>query len=451
MSSMNGPLSADAGGAHAEVLIDDVLDDVALGVRELEERNERFRLIFDTLPVLISYLDREQRFRFANQVYQSWFEIAPESLIGQSLREFYGQHAYDIMQTNILAALAGREIRYTREVTCRDRNRWVEVLAVPHVGADGSVLGLCVLMTDITERLQAESARSFSERRLRTIADNLPALISYIDRDRRYQFCNATYFEWWGIPVQHLVGRDVREALGPALYDPRAPFLERALSGERIEFDLESVANGQTRHTRTTYIPDLDEAGHTLGVYTLSMDVTPLKRVEVELLKMAQFDALTGLPNRHNFDARLRSALARREDSGAPLALLFLDLDGLKGINDSLGHAAGDEVLCAFATRLSTCVRPTDTVARLAGDEFVVILEALHSCEEAQRIAEAILASTRSGAAASAEGSEIKFTTSIGVAYLEKGSPLPSELMHRADRALYEAKTAGRDTVRLAL
>ena len=411
----------------------------------------RFRLILETLPALISYLDRDQRFRFANRTYAEWFEVESDALLGQSLSEFYGAQTYEQIRPQIERALAGETVRYTRELIGRNKRRWVEVLAVPDRDSRGAVQGLCVMMSDITDRVLAEQALQASEQRLRTIADNLPVLISYVDRDCRYQFCNATYFAWWGIPIEELIGRHVRQALGDALYLEREPFLLRALQGERVEFELASVTNGTTRYTRTTYIPDRDALEQVVGVYIISMDVTTLKLTELELMQLAQFDGLTGLPNRHNFSARLGEALIRNRSADSSMALLFLDLDDFKGINDSLGHGVGDEVLRIFATRVADAVRPSDMVARLGGDEFVVILEGLHSAQDAQRIAQSIRRAVRVPMVLSDSiDAGLVSTTSIGVAFVEHRETTAAELMRRADAALYAAKTAGRDTVCLA-
>lgn len=148
------------------------------------------------------------------------------------------------------------------------------------------------------------------------------------------------------------------------------------------------------------------------------------------------------------FNERLTDALARSHRSGKPLALLFLDVDKFKLINDTLGHAAGDEVLRLFGQRLQSCVRETDTVARLAGDEFVVILEQLHTPAEPQFIARKIIATINRSFELQEGLWDV--STSIGIAFHAEGSAQPAALLAAADRALYEAKAGGRNTYRLA-
>ena len=175
-------------------------------------------------------------------------------------------------------------------------------------------------------------------------------------------------------------------------------------------------------------------------------DVTERHALEDKLSRMAQFDSLTGLPNRALFMDRLETAMARATRSRRTLGVMFLDLDGFKAINDSLGHRAGDEVLAQVAERLATGVRRTDTVARLGGDEFTVLLEDLSDPEvDPRAVAAKLLAALRAPMRAS--GRSVSVTASIGLALHppEAGSLDASELLSRADGAMYAAKRAGKD------
>jgi diguanylate cyclase (GGDEF)-like protein/PAS domain S-box-containing protein len=288
-----------------------------------------------------------------------------------------------------------------------------------------------------------------AEKRLRDITDKLPVLISYIDTEERFTFLNATYEQWFGLPTEVMLGRRVAEVLDPVLYAQRAPWLHRALAGERVCFELESMLRqDQQRALRNEYVPDIGPDGVVQGIYCISQDVSALKAVQRELQAQARRDHLTGLANRHQLDELLPLALARAQRSEGALALMFLDIDKFKSINDSLGHAVGDAVLKEFARRLRDCVRSTDTVARLAGDEFVIVLEGLRSEAEPQFVARKI------GAAIARpfllDGIELPVSTSIGIAFHTGGLLTPSALLHRADQALYEAKNAGRSTYRMA-
>lgn len=285
------------------------------------------------------------------------------------------------------------------------------------------------------------------ERRLRAITDNVPVLITYIDREYKLRFCNKTFEEWFGVPAAAALNNYVVNAIGPALYAQRRANIDRALAGERVEFELSSTALGITRHLHNTYIPDIASDGTVAGIYTLSMDVTPLKEVQQQLQQMARFDALTGLPNRYQMNEKLIEAILRCRRSEEPMAVMFLDIDHFKRINDSLGHAGGDEVLREFGRRLKNSVRQTDTVCRLAGDEFVIIFEQIGGIENAEDIARKIIANVE--APCEIKGKPLRIGTSIGIAYCPGQPPAPDALLNQADQVLYEAKAAGRGTFRL--
>jgi diguanylate cyclase (GGDEF)-like protein len=166
--------------------------------------------------------------------------------------------------------------------------------------------------------------------------------------------------------------------------------------------------------------------------------------VEQELRNLARIDTLTGLPNRRQFNEKLELAISRCGRTGNPMALMFLDIDHFKSINDSLGHGAGDEVLREFANRIRNGIRITDTAARLAGDEFVIILENLKRPNEAESVVEKLVEAIRQPMQAA--GNEVLVTASIGVTLCHSENIAAKALLARADRALYRAKSAGRNT-----
>lgn len=288
-----------------------------------------------------------------------------------------------------------------------------------------------------------------SEQRLRIVTNNLPVLISYIDAQERLQFLNGTYREWMGVDPQLVLGSTLLEAVGPTLYEPRRLPLRRALGGERVSFETESETQGVHRYLQTEYIPDLQPDGTVAGIYALSSDISGAKAVERQLSRLSRVDALTGCPNRRQFEERLPEAMARCRRSRTVMALLFLDVDKFKLINDSLGHAAGDSVLKEFAARLNGCVRATDTVARLGGDEFVLILEGLQTPQDPELIAGKIL--EEMARPFLIHNMMLQVSTSIGVACYLGGDSSEEQLLASADGALYQAKNAGRSTFRVSM
>ena len=274
------------------------------------------------------------------------------------------------------------------------------------------------------------------------IADSLPALVAYIDASERYIFHNSFYRNVPGVDVERMAGRTMREALGDDIYLPISDQVKTVLQGQRVVFERAIESGGVVRHLKYEYTSDIDESGAVLGFYSMVIDITETKAVEARLSALARVDNLTGLPNRNHLYERLGEALARSRRGGFPTACLYLDIDHFKAINDTLGHAGGDEVLRQFGARLSSCVRETDLVARLAGDEFVIVLEGLDQPQAASAIAAKVVAAMRSPF--SVEGGERFVSTSIGVAISNAKKQDVDALLKKADAALYEAKRAGR-------
>jgi diguanylate cyclase (GGDEF)-like protein/PAS domain S-box-containing protein len=302
-----------------------------------------------------------------------------------------------------------------------------------------------------TAELDQEVARRrHSEAFVRNVTDNLPVLVAYLDTGERYRFVNAALEELLGVPPGDALGRSVREVLGEARHAQRADALRRALAGERVAFDVSDTTPQGTRHLHNVYIPDVQPDGTVAGIHAVSSDVTALKQVEQKLHELARVDALTGLVNRRGAQEKLEQALARRRRHGTALGLLYLDVDHFKRINDQHGHGVGDEVLKELARRLRHAVRLTDTPARLAGDEFIVLVEDLASPAEAalvaRKVVDAMLVPMSTSAGA------LHVSCSVGVACADgKGPDLtPDQLLATADHALYEAKNAGRAGYRMA-
>lgn len=288
----------------------------------------------------------------------------------------------------------------------------------------------------------AKETLSREERRLRVIADNIPARIAYIDADERYTFHNASSI---GDSSETIVGKTVLEAHGEAIYALLKNDIAMALSGKLVCVERHYPVDGEERYFKHQYTPDLSESGRALGFYAMVTDITDFKRVQQRLVDIARVDALTGLPNRAELLDRLESALARCRRSGESLACLYLDIDRFKEVNDTLGHLGGDCALVEFSRRLLQCVRESDVVARLAGDEFVIVLDGLQLPSEAERVATKIISSM--AVPFNIEGTRWAVTTSIGVVVADAATEDSRSLLREADEALYRAKRAGRNRV----
>ena len=403
------------------------------------------RMITDHMPGLISHMDRDYRYTFANANYVSWFSL-PESPVGKTVAEVFGESVFAGVRARIDAALAGNDVVFDLTNTVAGAAEFMQVHYVPDRDEHGTVVGVYGLVTDRTEQQLARERIEASERKLRAVTDNLPVLITYVDSDEVLRFMNATFRDWLGIDLDKAIDRPLAEVVGAEHYAARREHLRTALGGRRVEFEVVSPTLNGPRNLQTVYIPDLRDDGTTRGIFTLSTDVTALKNVERDLQRLARVDTLTGLANRRQFDELLEQSLARYRRAKRPMALIFLDIDHFKTINDTHGHAVGDSVLKEFAGRLQSSLRETDVAARLSGDEFVVILDGLGARDEAVAVANKLLQAIRAPMAIGERTLDV--TASMGLAWLDgTGDVDAKSLMVRADRALYRAKDGGRDAL----
>jgi diguanylate cyclase (GGDEF)-like protein/PAS domain S-box-containing protein len=405
----------------------------------------RARLIADNVPALIGYINKDQRYEFANAHYMDMLGADPKAMIGKTVSETLGERSYAQIEPRLKAALRGVRQHFEQQIDSPGAPVHYMIDYIPDVGDDGRTAGIYLLVTDISERKGAELVMAASEKRLKLITDNLPVLISYIDRAHNFRFGNATFEKWFGVTPGSLVGKPLADVFGQDIYQMARLHLDNAFGGWAVTFEMKTTVAGKLRILETTYVPDVQGDGSVAGVYALTHDMTRMKDVEEKLTQLARVDSLTGIANRRMFLESLQQAIERlRRHSGA-LALAYLDIDHFKKINDTHGHAIGDEVLKEFARRLVANVRATDFVARLSGDEFVIILEDLNNEQEVLAIAAKIFDAIR--VPFQAAGVQLAVTSSIGIALFSGNGQTQEELLANADSALYGAKRNGRDGV----
>jgi diguanylate cyclase (GGDEF)-like protein/PAS domain S-box-containing protein len=435
------------GEYHATAFLHDITERV-LYEQQIASSEKRLRTIADSIPAMVAYIDKDLRYRFTNEHHRTVMGVEPQAMLGRTMGEIFGQDFADSIGRHNEAVLRGERVHYERENDWDGRKQQLMGDLIPDIAADGSVAGFYMMAVDITERKTAELRQAESEKRLKLLTDNLPVLISYLDHERRIQFVNATYLHWFGVDPQKLIGRPLLEGVGVDHYHDAEIHLDRAYRGEIATYEMTAKIKGGLHTLQTTFVPEADANGQVVGIYTLTHDTTHMKKIEERLTQLARIDTLTGIANRLMFEEILHLAIGRVKRNRKPLALAYLDIDHFKSINDSQGHGAGDEVLKEFAARLVHNVRATDTVARLAGDEFIIIFEQVASADEAARLAAKIVEAVRRPFTVA--GTQKRITTSIGLALHEGDAESAPELVARADSALYTAKRNGRDGYAIA-
>lgn len=320
---------------------------------------------------------------------------------------------------------------------------WFRTLATPTRRDDGTVVWDGVSI-DVTELKATEQALRESEERYRRLVEAGPiALLTH--RNGRVSFANAKALELFGTRTPaDLVGRplaslvhpdDWRILQAPPEHEPRPDAAVEPGEARILRLD------GSTVEVEAVAVPISEQGAASTQVMLL--DLTERKRVEQRVRHLAHHDALTNLPNRALLLDRLQQALSEARRDRARIAVLMLDLDHFKAINDTLGHPVGDRVLCAVADRLRTTVRESDTLARFGGDEFTLVQTRLHQPGGAAVLAAKILASLARPFVI--DGQELRTTTSIGIAVCPEHGTEPGPLIERADIALYRAKAGGRN------
>jgi diguanylate cyclase (GGDEF)-like protein/PAS domain S-box-containing protein len=334
-----------------------------------------------------------------------------------------------------------------------------EIILHVLVLAAAMLLSAAAIMTrsSVRRTAAAEAARRESEERLRLVANNVPALISYVDREQRYRFSNRTYDDWFGIAQERMQGRTVAEVFGEDAYARMRPEIERCMAGAAVQFEFATAEGGKRRTLQVACVPHIGQEGEVLGFYMLANDVTALKRAQEDLRFaaaqlqydaqrlefLAHHDTLTGLPNRAMFADRAREAVAHARRHGKTAAFLFLDMDNFKQVNDRLGHEVGDELLKTMGSRLRASVRGDDFIARIGGDEFCVLLQEIADPREAAAVAQKLIHEL--GKPYRIAGHELASGASIGIACVPQDGDDVGRLLRLADHAMYRAKELGRN------
>jgi len=315
--------------------------------------------------------------------------------------------------------------------------RLVWVYGRPETAGAGKTAHLVGTLQDVTE-LRRTEARS---RMLKEAVDSLQIGITFSDANGKIVYLNPAEARMHGFEVEELIGREAR-SFASSQHRKQAPpgNLSEGVSWRRESVNLRR--DGAEFPVLLTSIPVLDREQRYLGIVTTCEDISEQKMAEEKINRLAYYDNLTGLPNRSMFLDRLHQCLAQATRDGESLSLVFLDLDNFKDVNDTLGHGAGDLLLCQVALRLSECIRESDILARLGGDEFVVLLTSV-SCQE--RIAAAVQRMLDIFATPFLiEERTVYSSASIGIALFPDDSHDASSLFRSADTAMYHAKSEGR-------
>ncbi|MBX9833604.1 MAG: diguanylate cyclase, partial [Burkholderiaceae bacterium] len=415
----------------------------------LREAEHDVRTILNNMPSMIGYWDAQLHNRFANQAYFDWFGVPPDVLRGMHIRDLLGPELYEANQPFLERALRGEPQLFERTfVDTRGVQRHTISSYVPDT--DGStVRGIFEQVTDISERKRMEDELFDEKERVRLTLQSIGDAVVCSDAQGRVTYLNPVAERLTGWQAFDAAGHNVDEVVSL-----RSPDNDDLL-GSRLLAAIEratvvDVARGVVVHRRSgqrfqveeTASPITDRHGTVTGAVAVLRDVTEAAAMAERMAHLAQYDALTDLPNRVLLQDRAQMAITQARRDGKSLAVMYLDLDGFKDVNDKLGHDVGDLLLVQFAQRLKAAVRASDTVCRQGGDEFVVLLPGLDNADAACGVARKILASCN--APFDLVGELLKVGLSGGIALYPQHGDTFVALSRHADSAMYAAKRGGR-------
>lgn len=411
-------------------------------VRDAAAELRRFAEI---VPAMIVSFDEKLICRFANAHYADFFGFTKEGILGLHARQILGDDTFSVVECHVAQALQGHPATYQRLGKLADGGtRHLEVKLWPNAGPNGECLGFFGVSTDVTEFRNAERALRDSVAQLRIFADNVPAMAISYDNNLRCRFVNKRFAEYFGFTTETIIGKHLSDVVGEVAYWEIKSYFDRVLEGYPTSYQrIRKLENGEQRHLEVKLIPHFDEDAQVVGFFAVTADITEHKREEERIRRLAHHDSLTDLPNRLLYTDRLTQAVNVAERKTQQLALLYLDLDRFKPINDTWGHDFGDDLLKAVAERIRHQVRVSDTVARIGGDEFAVILTDISSTGDAVRIAEKIIDSLTQSFQIGEECRIVKIGMSIGIAMYPAHGRDAEALTKNADAAMYLAKQSG--------
>jgi diguanylate cyclase (GGDEF)-like protein/PAS domain S-box-containing protein len=309
--------------------------------------------------------------------------------------------------------------------------------------------GWVATIEDISERRKLEQERDRNRAFLREIIDHIPTQITVKDaRDHRYVLVNAVAEEQFGASSEEIVGKTPFDLFKKPLAEQIVADDKRAMQSQETHFIDEHRWETQglgMRYVTSKRLAIRDSAGEPRFIINVVEDVTERRRADEKIEHMAHYDALTDLPNRVLFREQIEREL-KRAARGEQFALLYIDIDEFKGINDSLGHHVGDELLKTIATRIRGCIKDGDLIARLGGDEFAVIQTAVESVADVENFVERIYREIRQPY--QCLGHQLSTDASIGIALAPQDGTELDQLIKNADLAMYAAKSGGRRTRR---
>lgn len=417
--------------------------------REAEERlrnsEQRFRSLTELSADWYWEQDSEFRFTYVSATALQGMLTANSEVIGKTRFEADFEWESEAARDEHRRVLEARQPFRDLVLRARRSGRWAMSSGEPVFAPDGRFVGYRGVGRDITELKRVEARLRESEARFRDFAEAAGEFVWECDANGRYTYLSPKVRDLLGYTYTELLGRRMADLMPPGETDRAEKWLAENTreDGSYREFEHRMLTRaGNVVWVTVNAVPVRDDAGAIVGHRGTVRDVTDRKQAEERISHLATRDPLTGLPNRLLLQDRLDQGLVNARRSRQSLALMFIDLDRFKNINDSLGHDVGDLLLKEVAERMQGCLRKGDTLSRLGGDEFVVTVEGLQHAEDAGQVARKILAAL--GRPMEIAGHTLTTSCSVGISIFPADADDAPTLMKNADTAMYHAKEKGR-------
>jgi diguanylate cyclase (GGDEF)-like protein/PAS domain S-box-containing protein len=420
----------------------------------LVESESRLQRIVETTPDLVCVLDRDGLCRFVNSAYLRILGYTADRLIGRPMEDIIHPDDVSPLADQFRSLVESADVLPTatagsEDIVYRARHAggaWVDIEARWQTlnSSTGEMIGVLIISRDVTERRRAEMALRASEERFRSLVQNASDLVVIADAAGNVDYVSPAIERILDFTPEDVVGTTGLNWVHP---DDRAR-VESILRQRLVKQGAQESLEFRVRHRDGSWRFVEAVASNLLGDPSVSgvvlnaHDVTERKRLESQLTHQAFHDPLTGLANRALLLDRLGQALARAERHDSEIAVLLLDLDRFKVVNESLGHEAGDQLLVEVGQRLARCLQPGDTIARLGGDEFIVLMDGTADSAETTVMFDRLLAALNEPF--NLAGRNLRISASGGIVQRKARNTQPADILRDADIALYEAKAAGK-------
>jgi len=422
-------------------------------IKLLQYREENLRITFNAIGEGIIVTDKDSNITYLNPVAEEltgWsHHQAKNELFTNVFHILHSNSSKPIDNIVTKVIKTKNKVTFTNQVILQTKNTvkyQINISAFPILSTAGKITGVVIIFRNQTKENELHAELKSKELLFSTLLQSIPDLIWYKDKDGIYQFCNLQFGKFIGVAESGIIGKtdfdlvDEKIATSFQATDTLAMNTGKAVINEE---QATSAETNKKEYFETKKSPIYNLKNELTGVLGIARSITERKKQQNQLLNMAHYDILTGLPNRSLYIDRFHQAIVHSNQTKKKLAICFLDLDDFKPVNDKYGHEVGDELLIKVAQRIQSCIREEDTLSRQGGDEFTMLLNDIESLDHVEQTLKRIHKSLAQPFIT--KNYQHLITASSGITLYPHDNNDIDTLIRHADQAMYQAKLLGRD------